>query len=172
MKVSYGERCKALDIYDKKILENLQEDGGMTNLELSKRIGLAPSSCLLRTKALRDAGIIAKTSILVDEKKLGYQIVAFARIEISGLTREISDNFVKIIRDIPEVVECYTITGDGSFLLKIVAKTLEDYRNFVVDRIMSIENVTNVISSLVACQDKTTTVIPLTEPEDEEPVEE
>ncbi len=172
MKVSYGERCKALDIYDKKILENLQEDGGMTNLELSKRIGLAPSSCLLRTKALRDAGIIAKTSILVDEKKLGYQIVAFARIEISGLTREISDNFVKIIRDIPEVVECYTITGDGSFLLKIVAKTLEDYRNFVVDRIMSIENVTNVISSLVACQDKTTTVIPLTEPEDEEAVEE
>lgn len=172
MKVSYGERCKALDIYDKKILENLQEDGGMTNLELSKRIGLAPSSCLLRTKALRDAGIIAKTSILVDEKKLGYQIVAFARIEISGLTREISDNFVKTIRDIPEVVECYTITGDGSFLLKIVAKTLEDYRNFVVDRIMSIENVTNVISSLVACQDKTTTVIPLTEPEDEETVEE
>lgn len=166
MKVSYGERCKALDIYDKKILENLQEDGGMTNLELSKRIGLAPSSCLLRTKALRDAGIIAKTSILVDEKKLGYQIVAFARVEIAKLTREISDNFVKIIRDIPEVVECYTITGDGSFLLKIVAKTLEDYRNFVVDRIMSIENVTNVTSSLVACQDKTTTVIPLTEPEE------
>jgi len=163
MKVSYGERSKALDIYDKKILENLQEDGGMTNLELSKRIGLAPSSCLLRTKALRDAGIIAKTSIIVDEKKLGYQIVAFARIEISKLTREISDNFVKTVREIPQVVECYTITGDGSYLLKIVAKTLEEYRNFVVDKIMSIENVTNVVSSLVACQDKTTTVIPLTE---------
>lgn len=169
MKVSYGERCKALDIYDKKILENLQEDGGMTNLELSKRIGLAPSSCLLRTKALKDAGVIAKTSILVDEKKLGFNIVAFARIEIAKLTREISDNFVQTIREIPQVVECYTITGDGSFLLKIVAKTLEEYRNFVVDRIMSIENVTNVVSSLVACQDKTTTVLPLTE---EEPVEE
>jgi Lrp/AsnC family transcriptional regulator len=163
MKVSYGERAKALDIYDKKILEFLQEDGSISNLDLSKKIGLAPSSCLLRTKALRDNGIIAKTSILVDEKKLGYEIVAFARVEVTRLTREVSDNFVKLIRDIPQVVECYTITGDGSFLLKVVAKDLEEYRNFVVDKIMSIDHVSNVVSSLVAHQDKTTTVIPLTE---------
>ena len=163
MKVSYGEKAKALDEYDKKILEYLQDDGAISNLDLSKKIGLAPSSCLLRTKALRDNGIIAKTSILVDEKKLGYDIVAFARVEVTRLTREVSDNFVKTIREIPQVVECYTITGDGSFLLKVVAKNLEEYRNFVVDKIMSIDHVANVVSSLVAHQDKTTTVIPLTE---------
>ncbi|MCR5787243.1 MAG: Lrp/AsnC family transcriptional regulator [Acholeplasmatales bacterium] len=161
MKVSYGEKAKSLDKYDKKILEYLQEDGSISNLELSKRIGLAPSSCLLRTKALEDDGIIAKRSIIIDEKKLGYDIVAFARVEITKLTREVSDNFIKVIRDIPQVVECYTITGDGSFLLKVVARDLREYRDFVIDKIMSIDHVSNVVSSLVAQQDKTTTVIPL-----------
>ena len=152
---------KTLDQYDKKILEYLQEDGSISNLELSKKIGLAPSSCLLRTKALKDSGVIAKTSIIVNEKMLGYDIVAFARVEVTKLTREVSDNFTSIIRSIPQVVECYTITGDGSFLLKVVAKDLKEYRDFVIDKLMSIDNVSNVVSSLVAEQDKTTTVIPL-----------
>jgi len=161
MKMSVIDKEKSLDQYDKKILEYLQEDGSISNLELSKRIGLAPSSCLLRTKALKDSGVIAKTSIIVDEKKLGYDIVAFAKVEVTKLTREVADNFVDVIRSIPQVVECYTITGDGSYLLKVVAKDLREYRDFVVDKIMSIDHVANVVSSLVANQDKTTTVIPL-----------
>lgn len=152
---------KELDKYDRLILKYLQEDGSISNLELSKRIGLAPSSCLIRTKTLRDNGIIQKTSIMVDEKKLGYGIVAFARVNVEKLTREISDNFVETIKNIPEVVECYTITGDGSFLLKVVAKDLKAYRDFVVDKIMAIDHVANVVSSLVADQNKTSTVIPL-----------
>ena len=152
---------KELDKYDRLILKYLQEDGSISNLELSKRIGLAPSSCLIRTKNLRDNGIIQKTSIMVDEKKLGYGIVAFARVNVEKLTREISDNFVETIKAIPEVVECYTITGDGSFLIKVVAKDLKEYRDFVVDKIMAIDHVSSVISSLVADQNKTSTVIPL-----------
>ena len=161
MKVSYGEKAKAIDDYDKRILEILQKDGSITNLELSKHIGLAPSSCLLRTKALEQSGIISKRSIIVDEKKLGFDIVAFARVEVVKLTREVSDNFVKTINEIPQVIECYTITGDGSFLLKIVARDLKEYRDFVVDKLMSIDNVSNVVTSLVANQDKTTTIIPI-----------
>ena len=161
MKVVQEQKGKALDKYDKKILEYLQEDGSISNLELSKRIGLAPSSCLLRTKALREAGIIKKTSVIIDEKKVGYGIVAYARVTVEKLAREVSDNFVKVVQNIPQVVECYTITGDSSFLLKIVAKDLKEYRDFVVDKIMAIDNVSNVVSSLVADQNKITTVYPL-----------
>jgi Lrp/AsnC family transcriptional regulator len=152
---------KSLDLYDKKILEYLQEDGSISNLELSKKIGLAPSSCLLRTKALKDSGVIAKTSIIVNEKMLGYDIVAFARVEVTKLTREVSDNFTSIIRSIPQVVECYTITGEAAFLLKIVAKSFQYYRNFIFDKLLSIPFVSNVETSIVVGTEKETNLIPL-----------
>lgn len=150
-----------LDEYDKKILSILQEDGSVSNLELSKEIGLAQSSCLLRTKSLREKGIIAKTTIIVDEKKLGYEVTAFARISLSPLNRETSSNFINQIKQIDQVIECYAITGYGAFLLKIVAKDLQYYRDFVLDKIMSINAVSNVETDMVVGVEKNTTAIPL-----------
>ncbi len=150
-----------LDSYDRKILEILQEDGSISNLELAKRIGLAQSSCLLRTKNLKEKGIIAKTTIIVDEKKMGYEVTAFAKVNLNPLNRETSSNFVKTIKQISQVVECYTITGDGAFLLKIVAKDLQYYRDFVVDSLLAIDAVSNVETNMVVGVDKNTTAIPL-----------
>ncbi len=150
-----------LDSYDRKILEILQEDGSISNLELAKRIGLAQSSCLLRTKNLKEKGIIAKTTIIVDEKKMGYEVTAFAKVNLNPLNRETSSNFVKTIKEISQVVECYTITGDGAFLLKIVAKDLQYYRDFVVDSLLAIDAVSNVETNMVVGVDKNTTAIPL-----------
>lgn len=150
-----------LDNYDRKILEILQEDGSISNLELAKRIGLAQSSCLLRTKNLKEKGIIAKTTIIVDEKKMGYEVTAFAKVNLNPLNRETSSNFVKTIKQISQVVECYTITGDGAFLLKIVAKDLQYYRDFVVDSLLAIDAVSNVETNMVVGVDKNTTAIPL-----------
>lgn len=150
-----------LDEYDKKILSILQKDGSVSNLELSKEIGLAQSSCLLRTKSLKEKGIIAKTTIIVDEKKLGYEVTAFARISLSPVNRDTTSNFINQIKQIDQVVECYTITGNGAFLLKIVAKDLQYYRDFVLDKIMSIKAVSNVETDMVIGVEKNTTAIPL-----------
>ena len=150
-----------MDKYDREILTILQEDGSISNLKLAERVGLAQSSCLLRTKALKEKGIIARTTIIVDEKKLGYEVEAFAKVTLSPLNRDTSSNFIKKIRDISQVVECYTITGDGAFLLKIVAKDLQFYRDFVIDSILAIDAVNNVETNMVVGVEKQTTAIPL-----------
>lgn len=150
-----------LDNYDKKILQILQEDGSISNLELAHQIGLAQSSCLLRTKSLRECGVIAKTTIIVDEKKLGYEVTAFAKVNLNPLNRETSSNFVEKIKNISQVVECYTITGDGAFLLKIVAKDLQYYRDFIVGTLLGIDAVSHVETNMVVGVDKNTTAIPL-----------
>lgn len=150
-----------LDNYDKQILTMLQEDGSISNLKLAEKVGLAQSSCLLRTKALKEKGIIARTTIIVDEKKLGYEVAAFAKVTLNPLNRDTSSNFIEKIKKISQVVECYTITGDGAFLLKIVAKDLQFYRDFVIDSILGIEAVNNVETNMVVGVEKLTTAIPL-----------
>ena len=150
-----------LDKYDRQILDILQQDGSISNLELSKKIGLAQSSCLLRTKSLKEKGIIARTTIIVDEKKLGYEVTAFAKVNLNPLNRETSSNFIKKIKEVDQVVECFSITGDGAFLLKIVAKDLQFYRDFVIDKLLAIESVSNVETNMVVGVEKETTAIPL-----------
>ncbi len=150
-----------LDEYDKAIISILQEDASISNIDLSKKIGLAPSSCLLRTKNLREQKIIKSFTTIVDEKKLGYEVTAFAKIALHPLNRETSSVFIEEARKIPQIVECYTITGDSAFLLKIVAKDLRFYRDFVIDKLMAVPAVSNVETSMVVGVEKVTTSIPL-----------
>lgn len=150
-----------LDEYDKAILNNLQEDASISNIDLSKRIGLAPSSCLLRTKNLKESKIIQQSTIIVDERALGFEITAFAKVEVNPLNHETSARFIKEVNQLDHVIECYTISGNGSFLIKIIAKTIKEYRDFVIDRIMSIPFVSNVESTLVMGVEKKTNHIPL-----------
>lgn len=150
-----------LDDYDKKIIRYLQEDASISNIELSKRIGLAPSSCLLRTKNLREQKIIKKFTTLIDEKVLGYEVTAFAKVALSPLNRETSSRFIEEANNIPQIVECYTITGDCAFLIKVVAKDLKFYRDFVIDKIMAIPFVSHIETNMVVGVEKQTTLIPL-----------
>ncbi len=150
-----------LDKFDKEILRLLQEDGSISNKELSEKIGLAPSSCLLRTKNLKEQAVIKKFTTIIDEKKIGYQVTAFAKVVLSPCNRETSSRFIDETNRIPQIVECYTITGDASFLLKIVAYDLKFYRDFVIDKIMAVPGVSNVETSMVIGVDKQTNTIPL-----------
>ena len=150
-----------LDEFDKKIIKYLQEDASISNIDLSKKIGLAPSSCLLRVKNLREQKIIKQYTAIVDEKILGYEITCFAKIKMQPLNRETSNNFINEARQIPEIIECYTITGDAAFLLKIVAKSFQYYRDFIFDKLLSVPNVSNIETSIVVGTEKKTSVIPL-----------
>lgn len=150
-----------LDEYDKKIIDLLQKDSSISNIELSKKIGLAPSSCLLRVKNLKEHKVIKQWTAVIDEKLLGYEITCFAKIFISPLNRDTSSKFIEAAMNIPEIVECYTITGDASFLLKIVAKSFQYYRDFVFDKLLNMPFVSNIDTSIVVGTEKEAHVIPL-----------
>ncbi len=150
-----------LDDYDKKIISYLQEDSSISNIELSKKIGLAPSSCLLRVKNLKEQKVLKQFTAIVDEKLLGFEITCFAKVAMQPLNRETSTLFIEEVNKIPEIVECYTITGEAAFLLKIVAKSFQYYRNFVFDKLLSVPHVSNIETSIVVGTEKKTNMIPL-----------
>lgn len=150
-----------LDDYDKKIIHLLQEDSSISNIELSKKIGLAPSSCLLRVKNLKEQKVLKQFTTVVDEKILGFEITCFAKVALQPLNRETSTTFIEEVKKIPEVIECYTITGEAAFLLKIVAKSFQYYRNFVFDKLLSVPHVSNIETSIVVGTEKKTNIIPL-----------
>ena len=150
-----------LDEYDKKIIKYLQEYSSISNIDLSKKIGLAPSSCLLRVKNLKEQRILKQFTAVVDEKMLGYEITCFAKISMHPLNRETSNQFIEEARKIPEIVECYTITGDSAFMLKVVAKNFQYYRDFIFDKLLSVPYVSNIETSIVVATEKKTNFIPL-----------
>jgi len=150
-----------LDDYDKKIIQLLQEDSSISNIELSKKIGLAPSSCLLRVKNLKEQKVLKQFTAVVDEKILGFEITCFAKVAMQPLNRETSTMFVEEVKKIPEIIECYTITGEAAFLLKIVAKSFQYYRNFVFDKLLAVPHVSNIETSIVVGTEKKTNMIPL-----------
>ncbi|MBQ3253885.1 MAG: Lrp/AsnC family transcriptional regulator [Acholeplasmatales bacterium] len=149
------------DEYDKKIIKYLQEDSSISNIDLSKKIGLAPSSCLLRVKNLKEQKVLKQFTAIVDEKILGFEITCFAKVSMAPLNRETSTKFIEEAKKIPEIVECYTITGEAAFLLKIVAKSFQYYRDFVFDKLLAVPFVSNIETSIVVGTEKKSNVIPL-----------
>lgn len=151
----------ALDSHDKAIIHALQEDSSISNIDLSKMIGLSPSACLVRTKNLKELGVIKQFTTFIDEKKIGIELIAFTMVNLSPLNREIANNFLKKINEIPNVLECYTITGGKDYLLKIVAKDMSTFRDFIIDSLMAISGVSRVETSIVMNTEKRTLTIPL-----------
>jgi Transcriptional regulators len=152
-----------LDDFDKAILKELQEDASITNLNLSKKIGLSPSACLARTKNLVETGIIKKFATIVDEKKLGMEVLAFALVNLSPLNRETIHSFLEDVKRFPQVQECYTLTGSHDYLLKIVAKDMDSYRDFIIDSLMQNTTISSVETSMVMGIEKRTVYVPIDE---------
>lgn len=150
-----------IDEIDKRILSELQEDASLSNLELSKRIGLSPSACLARTKNLSESGIIKKYTVLADEKKLGINVLAYALVDLAPLNRETIHSFLDEVKKYPQILECYTLTGSHDCLLKIVAKDMESYRDFIIDSLMQNSYISRIETNLVMGTEKRTTSIPL-----------
>lgn len=150
-----------LDNYDKDILKELQEDSSISNLDLSKKIGLSTSACLARTKNLKESGIISQFTTIIDEKKVGFDTLAFALVNLSPLNRETIHSFLEYVTELPQVQECYTLTGNHDYLLKIVAKDMQSYRDFIIDSLMQNQSISKVETSIVMSVEKKTTNIPI-----------
>ena len=110
---------------------------------------------------LKEQKVLKQFTVVVDEKLLGYGITCFAKVYLQPLNRETTSQFIEETKKIPEIVECYTITGDAAFLLKIVAKSFEYYRNFVFDKLLNVPYVSNIDTSIVVSSEKDTNAIPL-----------
>ncbi|ARU32843.1 AsnC family transcriptional regulator [Sulfuriferula sp. AH1] len=139
-----------IDRYDRQILRLLQQEGRLSNQELADRIGLSPSPCLRRVRALEESGFITGYRALVDAKALGLSLMALIHISMDQHTPERFDRFETAIGEIPEVLECLLITGqDADYQLKVVVKDMDAYQELLLNRINRIPGVTGVHSSFV-----------------------
>lgn len=139
-----------LDRYDRAILEILQQDGRISNQDLADRIGLSPSPCLRRVRALEEAGFIVGYRAVLDPKALGLSLMALIHISMDKHTPERFANFEARIAEIPNIVECLLITGQqADYQLKAVVADMDDYQSLLLNRVTRIEGVTGVHSSFV-----------------------
>ncbi|MGO2241625.1 MAG: Lrp/AsnC family transcriptional regulator [Halomonas sp.] len=140
----------ALDRFDRHILNIVQQEGRISNQELADRIGLSPSPCLRRVRALEENGLIRQYRAEVDARQLGYQLMALLHISMDQHTPERFDNFERHIREVPNVVECLIITGQAAdFQLKLLVRDMDDYQHLLLHVINRIEGVTGAHTSFV-----------------------
>ena len=139
-----------LDRYDKQILEILQIDGRVNNQELADRIGLSPSPCLRRVRALEESGLVLGYRALLDAKKLGLSLMALVHISMDRHTPERFANFEASVDVLPEVLECLLITGqDADYQIKVFVRDMDHYQDLLLNKLTRIEGVTGVHSSFV-----------------------
>jgi Lrp/AsnC family transcriptional regulator, leucine-responsive regulatory protein len=120
------------DATDRRILEELQQDGRLQNIELASKVGLSPSPCLRRVRRLEDTGVIERYAAILDPIKLGLNLEVFVRVSLITQDAENIEQFTKAIRSLPQVVECFVMAGECDALLRVVAANLDDYRHFQI----------------------------------------
>ena len=153
---------KKLDRIDRRILEEIQADGSISNLELAERVGLSPSPCSRRVKQLQDSGIISRQVTLLDQEALGLPISIYIHVCLDHQAPERLENFDETVSSYPEVVECALITGgDADYLLKVVMPDMAYYQNFLLNKLNRIKGVSSIRTSFVLRQVTQRTTLPL-----------
>ena len=154
-------RRHALDAIDRRILAALQEDARIANNELAAAVGLSPAPCLRRVRALEEDGVIRKHVSLVNPGAVGLPVSVFVSISLERQVEEALKRFEKVILARPEVMECYLMTGDADYLLRVVCADLAAYERFVLDHLTKVPGVSSIRSSFALKQVKYSTALPL-----------
>ena len=152
---------EALDDLDKAILEQLQIDGRISNADLARRINLSPPATHARVRQLEKRGYIRQYTALLDREKTGYDMLCFVQMSLQLHQQENIDRVRTAINQMPEVLECYHLTGEYDYLLKVVVRNRKDLERFIMDRLTPIPGVARVHTSLVLTEVKSTTTIPV-----------
>ena len=151
-----------LDKMDKRILEEIQRNGSISNIDLAEKIGLSPSPCSRRVKALIDAGIIGSTVTLLNAQALGLRLMAIISISMDRHTPDRFNAFERAVQCYPEVQECLLITGStADYQLKVIVEDMEAYQHFLLGKLTCLEGVTGVHSSFVMREIVNTNSLPL-----------
>ncbi len=137
-----------LDRIDRKILNDLQESGRMTNVELAQRAGISAPPCLRRVRALEEAGVIKGYHADIDPHTLGYGVTIFAQVGLSNQAETDLKKFEDIVKSWPEVRECHLVSGEADYILKIVSHDWDSYQKFLTTHLTTAPNVSHIKSAL------------------------
>lgn len=151
-----------LDRIDRRILQEMQRNGRISNLELADKVGLSPTPCSRRVKRLEESGLIDCHVTLLKPKALGLNLTAMVGISMDRHTPDRFEAFERAVNDMPEVMECLIVTGQSAdFLLKVVVRDMEHYEAFLLGQLTKLEGVTGVHSSFVLREVVKKTELPL-----------
>lgn len=150
-----------LDETDRRILKAMQADGRMTVQAIADRVGLSASPCLRRIRHMEDAGIITAYSVTIDQRSVGLPVSVFVSIKLERQRSNELDRFGDAISDWPEVMECYLMTGQFDYLLRVVCADLAAYEIFLREKLTRVEGVSSIESSFSLAQVKYSRALPI-----------
>lgn len=150
-----------LDSTDLRILSELQHDGSLTNVELARRVHLSPSPCLTRVKALEAAGVIERYVALANAKSLGLGLNVFINISLKEQSKPALAEFEQRIAEHDEVMECYLMTGDSDYLIRVAVSDMEALERFILEQLTPIPGIEKIRSSFALKQVRYKTALPL-----------
>ena len=150
-----------IDKIDRAILTELQNDGRLANVELANRVGLSESACLRRVKALEKSGVIEGYSMIPNAAALGKPDNVFVQVTLESQKQETLEQFEAAIKTLPEVMECYLMSGDQDYMLRVVVRDSRDYERIHMDQLTRLPGVSRVKSSFALRQVLKNTHIPI-----------
>ena len=149
-----------MDSKDRQILRELQSDGRLTNQELSERVNLSPSPCLRRVRLLEEQGVVRGYTALVDQKAWGLPVTVFIRLKLERHSDEAVNAFESAIKAMPQVMDCWLMTGRSDYLLRVIAADLDDYERFVRRELQRVPGIASIDTSFAYGSVKHAQVLP------------
>ena len=150
-----------LDNIDRQILEKLQLNAKITNSKLAEEVGLSPAPTLERVKKLENAGLIKSYHAELDKEQLGLGVGIFIQASLIGSRKTQFASFSKKVNEIPEVVECYHITGTSDFLIKVLTKDIQTYNDFILEKLIDIDEIGSIQSMVILSTIKNAKTLPI-----------
>jgi Lrp/AsnC family transcriptional regulator len=153
-----------LDLIDRGILNLLQRDASVSTAEIASHVGLSMSPCWRRIRRLETLGVVSGRVALLDQHRLGLEVTVFASVRLSAHGRQSLPEFESAIESLPEVIECYVMSGDVDYLLHVVTWNIRSYENFLRNHLLQLPTVREVHSQIALSQVKYTTQLPIDRP--------
>ena len=150
-----------MDAIDLRILERLQQDARISNVDLARAVNLSPSPCLARVRALEEDGTIARYVTLLDAKRIGITVSVLVQVTLEKQVEPALEAFERAVRERPEVMECYLMTGDADYLLRVLVPDVPAFERFILEFLSRVPGVGNIKSSFALKQVKYQTALPL-----------
>jgi Lrp/AsnC family transcriptional regulator, leucine-responsive regulatory protein len=152
---------RRLDAIDRRILAVLQENARVANVDLAQQVGLSPSPCLRRVRELEESGVVKSYVGLLDAAALGLSVSVFIQVSLERQVEDALETLESAVLERPEVMECYLMTGNADYLLRVVVPDLAAYERFLMEWLTRVPGVANIRSSFALKQVKYRTALPL-----------
>lgn len=150
-----------LDAVDRRIVAALQVDAALSHADLAEKVGSSAASCWRRVRALEAAGVLGPTVRLVDPESIGRSVNVFCHVRVSSHARDVRGPFEAFMRERPEIIECYSMSGEWDYLLRVVVADVADYERFLMRVLLDHPAVGGAASHFALSQTKYTTALPL-----------